>query len=245
MKPKLLDLFCGEGGASYGYHLAGFEVVGVDLHKKSRYPFEFHQADAFEFLREHGHEFDVIHASPPCQAYSWATPKSHRENHPDFIAPIREQLEKTGKPYIIENVGGARHLLHEPVKLCGSMFGLKTFRHRYFEVHPKIVLLTPPCRHDFQPLLVTTAGNNSRAIRSEGNYKSVKNAPLAYGIEWMSCEGLKEAIPPAYTKFLGLKVRACLTQPAPDVWDSAPLKPLSTPEVDSDLGNVPTPAPRR
>jgi len=245
MKPKLLDLFCGEGGASMGYHQAGFEVVGVDLHKKARYPFEFHQADAFEFLREHGHEFDVIHASPPCQAYSWATPKSHRENHPDFIAPIREQLEKTGKPYIIENVGGARHLLREPVKLCGSMFGLKTFRHRYFEVSPKMFLLTPPCRHDYQPLLVTTAGNNSRAIRSEGNYKSVKNAPLAYGIEWMSCEGLKEAIPPAYTKFLGVKVRACLTKPAPDVWDSAPLKPLSTPEVDSDLGNVPTPATRR
>jgi len=200
---KLLDLFCGEGGAGYGYHLAGFEVVGVDLQSQTRYPFEFHQGDAFEYLSRHANDFDFIHASPPCQAYSWLTPNSHKENHPDFIAPIRELLLKTGKPFVIENVGGARRLLENPVKLCGSMFGLKTYRHRYFEIYPAIEILTPPCNHAFKPLLVTTAGNNSRAIRKAGEYKSVKNAPLAYGIDWMSFKGLKEAIPPAYTKFLG------------------------------------------
>lgn len=200
---KLLDLFCGEGGASVGYHQAGFEVVGVDINSQPRYPFEFHKEDAFEYLSRYANDFDVIHASPPCQAYSWVTPSSHKDNHPDFIAPIRSLLLETGKPFVIENVGGARKLLDSPVKLCGSMFGLKTFRHRYFEMYPKILIITPPCSHNFRPLLVTTAGNNSRAIRRKGEYKSVKNAPEAYGIDWMSFKGLKEAIPPAYTKFIG------------------------------------------
>lgn len=108
MRPRLLDLFCCEGGAAVGYHRAGFDVVGVDRDGKfaKRYPFEFHQADAIEFVREHGHEFDAIHASPPCQAYS-GTQKIQNNDHPDLIGPTRDALEATGVPYVIENVPGA------------------------------------------------------------------------------------------------------------------------------------------
>ena len=201
-KPILLDMFCGEGGAGMGYFLAGFDIVGVDIEQKTRYPFEFIQTDALQFIAKYGCKFDVIHVSPPCQSYSWCTPTTHKANHPDLIEIMRRLLESTGKPYIIENVGGARSKLKSPIKLCGSMFGLMCYRHRYFEINPNILLLTPPCRHDFRPLLVTTAGSNSRAIRG-GNAKSVKNASLAYGISWMSTDGLKEAIPPAYTKWIG------------------------------------------
>lgn len=211
MKPLLLDCFSGAGGAAKGYQQAGFYVVGVDIKAQPRYSGdEFHQADALEFIAAHGREFDVIHTSPPCQSFSWVTPKAHKPKHPDLIAPVRQLLQGTGKPYVIENVGGARAQLINPVKLCGSMFSLKTHRHRYFEIYPNVLLLTPPCQHDFEPLLVTTAGSNSRAIREKGNYKSVKNAALAYGIDWMNCEELKEAIPPAYTKWIGGRLLARL-----------------------------------
>src|SRR3990167_9378197 len=105
MKRRLLDLFCGAGGAGMGYHRACFEVVGVDNRPMPRYPFEFHQADALEYLVAHGHEFDVIHASPPCQRYSVMTKgmwKDRLEHHPDLIAPTRVLLIRSGKPYVIE-----------------------------------------------------------------------------------------------------------------------------------------------
>lgn len=219
-RPRLLDLFCCEGGAGEGYRRAGFDVTGVDNQPQPRNPHRFILADALEYLRGHGHEYDVIHASPPCQRYSWATPNGHHENHPDLITATRTALQEIGKPYIIENVGGARRVLRNPVKLCGSMFGLQTYRHRYFEIWPSF-LLSPGCNHNFRPLLVTTAGANSRAIRGD-KPKSVKNAPMAYGIEWMSCEGLKQAIPPAYTEWIGrelLRVTArhnVRAEPPPD-----------------------------
>jgi DNA (cytosine-5)-methyltransferase 1 len=131
---KLLDTYCGAGGCAVGYHRAGFEVVGVDINPQPRFPFEFHQGDAIEYIREHGHEFDVIHASPPCQRFSEATPMERRDKHPDLIAPTREAMQATGKPYVIENVENARAELANPVKLCGTMFGLPIWRHRYFEI---------------------------------------------------------------------------------------------------------------
>lgn len=199
-KPKALDLFCGQGGASMGLFKAGFEVEGVDIRKQPRYPFKFHHADALQFPLE---GYDLIWASPPCQFASQVTPKTHRKNHLNLIPAARQRLAASGVPYIIENVTGARWHLRSALKLCGSMFGLKCFRHRWFELSEPIMVLTPPCKHDFRPLLVTTAGNNSRAIRKPGEFKSVKNAPLAYGIDWMNADGLKEAIPPAYSEFLG------------------------------------------
>ena len=115
-KAKLLDLFCGAGGCGMGYSRAGFEVVGIDRDPQPQYPFEFHQADALEYLAAHGHEFDFIHASPPCQRYSTMTPKHTKDNHPDLLPVVVEILRKFGKPYCIENVAGARKLLHAQVR---------------------------------------------------------------------------------------------------------------------------------
>ena len=131
MTYKLFDCFSGAGGKAMGYHRAGFEVVGVDIAMQKNYPFEFHQADALEYLQEHGHEFDAIHASPPCQAYSVTYSLPNVGEYPELIEPIRELLISSGKPYVIENVPGAP--LINPVELCGSMFGLNVIRHRRFE----------------------------------------------------------------------------------------------------------------
>lgn len=133
-KPILLDTFCKAGGAGMGYHLAGFEVVGVDIEPQKHYPFEFHKADALEFIAQHGHEFDVIHASPPCQFGSEATPMAARANHENLIPATREALKHAGRPYVIENVENVRVWLKNPVMLCGSMFNLPVWRHRYFEL---------------------------------------------------------------------------------------------------------------
>jgi site-specific DNA-cytosine methylase len=127
---RLLDLFCGAGGCSMGYHRAGFEVVGVDIKPQKHYPFEFHCADAFAFLEQHGHEFDVIHASPPCQAYSSAM-KHLAKPKPMLIDGVREALIRSGKRWVIENVPGAP--MRNPTILCGTMFGMRIHRHRLFE----------------------------------------------------------------------------------------------------------------
>lgn len=203
-RPKALDLFCCEGGAGMGYALAGYDVTGVDIVPRPRYPFAFVLGDALEYLKAHGHEYDLIHASPPCQGYSHLTPEAHKGKYPKLIPQLREMLKTLGKPYVIENVAGARHELENPVMLCGSMFGLRTQRHRWFETNFP-VSAPRGCDHSEMPLLVTTASKASRAKRKALGIppKSVKNAPKAYGIGWMSCEGLKEAIPPAYTQHIG------------------------------------------
>jgi DNA (cytosine-5)-methyltransferase 1 len=208
-KPRLLDLFCGAGGCAMGYSRAGFDVVGVDLAAQKNYPFEFHQGDALEYLAAHGAEFDVIHASPPCQKFSNVTPKANRDDHPNLIDPTRDLLFQIGRPFIIENVGGAHAELINPVMLCGTMFGLKTRRHRLFELNPWLLLDVPKCNHDLECLLVTTAGANSR---KNGKRKTIKNAMAAYGIDWMNHKELSQAIPPAYTEYLGRQLLAYLAQ---------------------------------
>jgi len=202
-KPKLLDLFCGGGGAAKGYQRAGFYVVGVDIKPQPHYcGDEFYLADALTYPLD---GFDAYHASPPCQRYSTVTPKSHRANHPDLLPVVTKMMRDSGKLYCIENVAGAKRYLNAPIMLCGSMFGLPTFRHRFFEL-PILVLAPPPCRHNFLPLLVTTAGVNSckaRPLQAGIKRKSVKYAPEAYGIDWMNFQELREAIPPAYTEYIG------------------------------------------
>lgn len=200
---RCLDLFCCQGGAGMGYAQAGMDVTGVDIEPQPKYPFTFAQADALKFLREFGHKFDFIHASPPCQGYSHLTPAANRGDHAKLIPAVRELLEATGKPWVIENVQGARHELRNPIMLCGSMFGLRTRRHRWFEC--SFVLTAPgPCDHREIPLLVTTASKASRAKRHALGMKpkTVANAPAAYGVDWMTCDGLKECIPPAYTEWI-------------------------------------------
>lgn len=195
---RLLDLFCGAGGAAMGYHRAGFdEIVGVDIRPMPRYPFRFVQGDALEYLAQHGAEFDAIHASPPCQAYSEATPVAARSKHPDLIAPVRALLIATGKPYVIENVEGARKLLREPIMLCGTMFGLRVWRHRYFEIPDFPLALLPSCRHDFHPVVVSGSAHG----RDEA-----KPAEMIEALEvpWMKVRAeARQAIPPCYTRWIG------------------------------------------
>lgn len=195
-----LDLFCGAGGASMGLHNAGYKVVGVDINPQPRYPFKFIQADAMTFPLD---GYDFIWASPPCQGYSHLTPDIAKGRHEKLIPAIRLRLQRSGTRYCIENVAGAKHELINPVMLCGSMFGLRTQRHRYFETSFP-VSAPKNCDHSQVPLLVTTASKASREMRFKLGMrpKTVANAPLAYGIDWMDFAGLKEAIPPAYAEYI-------------------------------------------
>ncbi len=209
-KLRGLDLYCGGGGCSVGYARAGFEMVGVDLWPQKNYPYEFVQADALEFVRAHGREYDFVHASPPCQAHSQATKcwsgVNGKREHPDLIPATRAALRATGKPYVIENVPGARkHLLH-PVTLCGTFFGLKVYRHRLFESN---LLLWQP-EHTTHPERVPLAGRGASEggyISVAGNFSDVRAARLAMDIDWMSRDELSQAIPPAYTQYIGHQLR--------------------------------------
>lgn len=211
-RPKLLDLFCGAGGCSVGYSRAGFDVVGVDNRPMPRYPFEFHQADALEFCAAHGHEFDVIHASPPCQGYSLAKNNGSGKGASLLIEPMRAALIATGKQWVIENVPGAP--LMSPVELCGSMFGLKAAgmdlpRHRWFE--SSVFLMAPPCRHRRGKTLgVYGNGTNSYHRDKLGRCITAAETREAMGIDWMTRRELAQAIPPAYTEFIGRQLLSAL-----------------------------------
>lgn len=201
-KPKVLDLFCGAGGAGAGYARAGFEVAGWDIEHHPGYPFEHHVGDALEVLAdvEYVRSFDLVHASPPCQAYTNAA-KIMSRKHPDLVGPVRECLVAAGVPYIIENVVGAP--LIDPVTLCGAMFpGLRTYRHRLFESN--MPLTTPP--HPDHVVPTTKMGRRPREgefMHVVGNFSGVAAAREAMGIDWMTRDDLREAIPPAYTEHLG------------------------------------------
>jgi DNA (cytosine-5)-methyltransferase 1 len=182
-----------------GYHRAGFkDIVGVDIEPQPRYPFEFVQGDALEYLEAHGAEFDLIHASPPCQAYSRATAwRGSREKHPNLIDIVRIALLSVDKPYVIENVQDARHLLINPLMLCGTHFGLRIRRHRYFEAPALGLVLTPVCRHD-----ATDYSHDHGGKQPESVYRD------AMQCEWMTVQDAREAIPPAYTEWLGRRIIA-------------------------------------
>jgi DNA (cytosine-5)-methyltransferase 1 len=226
--PRLLDLFCCEGGASMGYARAGFSVTGVDLfryrgpdgklrgYRQARYPFESVQADALEYVAEHGHRFDVIAASPPCQLYSISANAHHNTDHPDLVAPTRAALKATGRPYVIENVEGAP--LDHPLMLCGSEFDLRATdtdglrvwlkRHRLFESNV-FLLGNGGCRHPVGIMCAGVYSNGSpsrdAAAARAGGYTPPSQAVRAelMGIDWMSRNGLSQAIPPAYTEHVG------------------------------------------
>jgi DNA (cytosine-5)-methyltransferase 1 len=204
-RPRILDLFSGAGGAAMGYHRAGFEVVGVDIAPQPNYPFEFHQGDALETLDDWvDGVFDAIHASPPCQAYSTITPAAARDNHPDLVGPVRELLERTGLPWVMENVVGAPMLTG--FILCGSMFGLKVRRHRLFESNR--LFMPPVCDHKAQGevLGVYGQGGGGKSTRPSGG-GGTKAPQREWGelmdMPWARPQEIKLAIPPAYTKFIG------------------------------------------
>ena len=224
-RPRLLDLFCGGGGAAMGYHRAGFEVVGVDQMPQPRYPFGFLQADVLKLDPAWVAEFDAIHASPPCQVHSRISVISGRQHlHVDHIDDTRALLQKSGKRWIMENVVGAP--LHDPVMLCGTMFGLETdcgaklWRHRLFEANFWIGLV-PQCQHERANRCITVVGNHPRdhsrrtitvtgstpqmnVVRNRSRIQfPVNQARRAMGIDWLTMKGLSQAIPPAYTQWLG------------------------------------------
>jgi DNA (cytosine-5)-methyltransferase 1 len=219
-RPLILDLFSGAGGAAKGYHNAGFDVIGVDIEPQPRYPYMFIQADALGYLAEH-FGFDAIHASPPCQAYS-TTASLHDNEYPRLIAPVRELLVESGLPYIIENVAGARSELREPIQLCGSSFGLGVWRHRLFEVHGFEVGMVPPCAHHEapEPIDVTgtggprRSGSGRRPDGTGGNSRKPENLAHArevMGIDYMTRQELSEAVPPAYTEWIGSRLMEALS----------------------------------
>ena len=207
---RLLDLFCGAGGAAMGYHRAGIdEIVGVDNRPQPRYPFHFVEADALEYVAEHGHEFDMIHASPPCQAFSQAVKKENRKGRPNLIPATREALIQLGVPYVIENVPTAIDHLREPVTLCGSAFGLPIRRHRLFESNAWIWGIR--CSHKDYPKRYPPAWNRTNELRVlsiSGGYQqrqaTIEEHRAAMGIDWdMDLQELSQSIPPAYTQHIG------------------------------------------
>lgn len=199
MKPQLLDLFCGAGGAAMGYHRAGFEVVGVDIKPQPHYPFEFHQADAMIYPLE---GFDVIHASPPCQRYSKSTAKKNRGNHPDYISLVRINLLKNGAHYVIENVPGAP--LRGDCVIVGAMVGLHMIlRKRIFETNWSIFKLTPSYEYHNHVISVVGCGTPTGSLHVWGRQISKQECSDAMGIQWMTRKELTQAIPPAYTEWIG------------------------------------------
>lgn len=206
MKLRALDLFCGAGGASMGLHRAGFDVTGVDIKPQKNYPFTFVQADALTYPLD---GFDFIWASPPCHDYSTGT--QHRKNvgvvYPRLIAPTRDRLVEAGTPYCIENVPGAHSELIKPVLLCGSMFGLGVVRHRLFETDWELIPVAHLCNTrliDRDLVSVTRHGPPARWYRKNpGRTFSIKTWHAAMGIDWMPRLPLTQAIPPAYSEFIG------------------------------------------
>jgi len=187
-----------------GLHRAGFEVVGVDIEPQPNFPFEFHRADAMTFDLS---GYDLIWSSPPCQAYSVLNNIWDRaETYPDLVEPTRNRLIQTGLPYVIENVPGAP--LIEPLKLCGEMFGLRVIRHRIFEVNPFI--LAPKHQQHTRRAAYGRVPKNDEHYTVTGHFGDLPGASKAMGIDWMTKTELAQAIPPAYSEFLGRQVAAMI-----------------------------------
>lgn len=205
--PKLLDLFCGGGGCARGYADAGFEIVGVDINPQPHYPYTFVQADALEYLdRASLSQFDVIHASPPCQHYTvmLSNNPQMRDKHPDLIPIVRTKLQDLDLPYVIENVAGSP--LIKSIMLCGGMFGLRTYRHRYFESN--IFLFQPHhFKHKAKAAHCSTIPRPDEFWSIAGKFGQKDQAQRAMGIDWMKdVKEIANAIPPAYTHYIGLQL---------------------------------------
>jgi DNA (cytosine-5)-methyltransferase 1 len=202
VRPRLLDTFCKAGGGAAGYDRAGFEVTGVDIEPQPHFPFAFIQADALEVLADRSFlaQFDAIHASPPCQAYVVAATTRKRKDHPDLLGPVRALLRRSGLPWVIENVPTAP--MPDAIILCGATFGLPIVRHRKFELswQPGLVPSACPQRSwnravDHGPGFYPYAGGSWEPAWRE------HVLPVLW--PWMDLAEAGQAIPPAYTEYLG------------------------------------------
>ncbi len=221
---RVLDTYCKAGGASSGYADAGFDVTGVDIEPQPNYPFTFHQADAITYIRDHGHEYDLIVGSPPCQGYSVTRHRrDHKgEHHPKLINATREAMIATGRPYVIENVEGSQTDLINPIKICGSSLGLRLRRHRFFE--SSFPIIGTPCDHLWQRqskiYTVRLAATRNGGSRLSGTVPIFGNCQLLFDgkpnaarelmicrevmeTPWMTKWEMNQAIPPAYTRHIG------------------------------------------
>lgn len=219
---RLLDLFCCAGGAGMGYARAGFEITGVDVKVHANNPHAVIKADVLKldpaWIAEN---FDAVHASPPCQGYTTMRHAPGAKGAPRLIGRTRELLQSTGLPWVIENVEAAAHEMKNPVMLCGTMFGLgaqghELQRHRLFETSFHVAPL--PCRHMTLPVIGVYGGHaRNRSAKHggrgtkdtwAGGHKSA--ASEALGIDWMNLAEMSESIPPSYTEYLGLQLRAAM-----------------------------------
>ncbi|WP_261675290.1 DNA cytosine methyltransferase [Streptomyces lusitanus] len=189
---RLLDLCCGAGGLSMGYYLAGFDIVGVDTRPQPNYPFTFIQADGLEYAADHGHAFDLVHGSWPCERYAAVTKwRGNPGDHPDLVGPGREVMQATGRPWVMENVPetAAAGILRPDYLLCGTQFGLNVRRHRVFETSwGGGGDLVPPCWH--RKDLLAFAHKGERAYAD------------AMGCTWMTSLEARKAVPPAYSQWI-------------------------------------------
>jgi DNA (cytosine-5)-methyltransferase 1 len=206
---KLLDLYCGVGGASVGYARAGFEVTGIDLKHGKRYPYTYIRADVLEIIKDIDYlrQFDVIHASPPCQTHSITQHLRNAQGKStskiDLIPQTRQALIESGVNYIIENVPGSP--LIDPVQLCGSSFGLKVRRHRLFESNMPIK--GSVCNHKLQGRPIGVYGSLNDEIPKGGKTATtIDEARKAMDMDWAIWTELVEAIPPAFTQYLGEQI---------------------------------------
>lgn len=217
MRPLLLDAFCCAGGASVGYHRAGWDVVGVDIEPQPNFPYEFHRGDAIEFIKEHGHEFDAVHASPPCQASSALTKGTNQGRvYPQLIPDTREVLASLAVPTVIENVAGAP--IRKDLRLCGEQFGLAVIRHRYFECTGWAPVSLPHRKHRGR----VQGWRHGEyfdgpyfAVHGEGGGKgSVAEWQKAMGISHTDVrKEIAEALPPAYAEYIGRQLLGAIEAP--------------------------------
>ena len=208
-KPKrLLDLFCGAGGAAMGYYQAGFHVTGVDIKPQPRYPFEFIQGDVMALELEFLRQFDAIHASPPCQWITYAASqwRAQGQEYPKLLEPIRERLVRAGRPYVIEQPVGK--VLHHPLLLNGAMFGLRVKRDRYFETNWYLPMCLLP--QDTKPTKMRRPfdARTGQLFYPVGHFSGVKEAGVIMECAWMTQKELAQAIPPAYAKYIGERLVA-------------------------------------
>lgn len=200
-KYKVLDLFAGGGGAGAGYARTGAYVLGCDITDQPKNPHDFIRGDWFDVLQKHGGDFDLIHASPPCQAYSKATKQWRKAGrvYIDLIAKVREAVSALGKPFVIENVPGAP--LINPILLNGSVFGLLVHRPRLFECSFRVE--QPQIPASKQPVKMGRRVERGDVIQPVGHFSGVKYAQEQMEINWLGQRGLAQAIPPSYTEYIG------------------------------------------